>query len=173
MTRTAIAASLAAMLAAIVFFHAADAGAGDIAVSDAWARATPGAARNGAAYVTIANRGGTADRLVAARSPVAGRVEIHTHDMSGGVMRMRKLDGVAVAAGSAFRFEPGGHHLMLIGLAAPLREGQHFPLALRFEKSGWTEFTVRVLGVGAQGLGSDPGGAESAPMGGHRHGHGR
>lgn len=110
--------------------------AGSLTVSGAWARATPPNARTGAAYLTIANKGPTSDRLTAAASPAARAAELHTHAMEGGVARMRPVDAVEIAAGESAIFQPGGLHVMLIDLAAPLREGQSLALTLNFEKAG-------------------------------------
>jgi copper(I)-binding protein len=71
----AAAALLAAALVAPA--TARDYAIGDLAIQAPWSRATPPAAKVGAGYLSIANRGTSADRLVAAQSPVAGRVEIH------------------------------------------------------------------------------------------------
>ncbi len=76
---------------------AASAQKGQLAVDNAWARATPGKSTTGAAYVTI--RSPTADRLVAASTPAASKAELHTMSMSGMVMKMRPLAGVDIPAG--------------------------------------------------------------------------
>lgn len=108
----------------------------NLSLSDAWARPTLGAGRTSAAYVTITNRDGTDDRLVAASLPGATSVEIHTAGMENGVMRMRRLDGVDVPAGESIRFAPGGLHIMIIGLEDPLVAGDMVPLTLVFEAAG-------------------------------------
>jgi len=63
-------------------------------------------------------------------------VEIHSMNMDGGVMRMRRLDGVDLPSSGTVALAPGGLHMMLFGLKAPLRTGESFPLELRFEKAG-------------------------------------
>jgi copper(I)-binding protein len=135
-----------------------------IAIEAPWARATPGRAANGAAYFTLANRGPGNDRLIGASSPAAGRVELHTHIHDKGVMRMRKLSGIDLGAGASVTFRPGGHHVMLMGLKAPLRKGGSFPLTLRFKNSAPKTITVKVMGIGAMGAGASHG----HPMGGHK-----
>lgn len=125
---------------------AAVAQAGDaIRVEDAWARETPPGVANGAAYATLTNEGSDDDRLVAVRGPVSERVELHTHLMEGDMMRMRQVESIEVNAGGRAVLEPGGKHLMLIGLKQPLVAGQQFPLILEFEKGGevTTQFEVR------------------------------
>lgn len=124
-----------------------------IEITAAWARATPGRVPNGAAYVTVTNRGTSADRLVGASSPVARRADLHTHIHEGGVMRMRKVPGIDLPPGARVTFRPGGYHVMLMGLKAPLKKGGSFPLNLRFEKAGARKVTVRVMGIGAMGAG--------------------
>jgi hypothetical protein len=118
-------------------------------VDHAWARATPGKADNGAAYVTITSP--TADRLVSASTPVAKKAELHTMSMQGMVMKMRPISGVDIPAGQPVSLKPGGEHIMLMGLNEQLREGRSFPLTLDFEKAGPRTVTVTVEKAGANG----------------------
>jgi periplasmic copper chaperone A len=122
---------------------------GQLEVSDAWSRATPGKSATGAAYVTI--RSSTADKLVAVSSPVAKRAELHTMSMSGMVMKMRPIADIDIPAGQAVTLQPGGMHIMLVGLAKPLQTGQTFPLTLTFEKAGSRTVNVAVEKIGAMG----------------------
>ena len=126
---------------------------GVLTVEAPWARASAGAARAGAAYLKIANAGAEDDRLTGVSAPVAERVELHTHAMSDGVMRMRRVDAVAVPGGESAELKPGGHHVMLIGLRAPLKEGETFPLTLSFEKAGTITVPVAVGSIAARGPG--------------------
>lgn len=137
---------------------AGEAAKGDIAVQGAFARATPGAAKNGGAFMTITNKGKDADRLVAASSGVAKIAELHTHIKDGDVMKMRPVGQIDVPAGQTVTLQPGGLHVMLMELGQPLKEGGTFPLTLKFEKAGEVEVTVDVQGVGAM-----------APMGAMDH----
>jgi copper(I)-binding protein len=123
--------------------------AGRIEIGQPWARATPGMAQIGAVYLTI--RSPAADRLVSVSSPVAAAAELHEHAMAGMVMKMRRLPGVAIPAGRTVALAPGGMHIMLVGLKAPLREGQSFALTLTFAKAGPQTVTVMVGKVGAMG----------------------
>lgn len=76
------------------------------------------------------------DRLVSVASPLAASIEIHEMATENGMMTMRALeDGLALAAGEAVRLEAGGNHLMLLGLAAPLGDGETVPLTLTFENA--------------------------------------
>ena len=125
--------------------------AGPIVVREAWSRATPGGAKVGAGYLVVENTGAAADRLVGAEAEVAGRVEIHQTSESGGVSRMQPVDAVAAAPGGRIEFRPGGHHLMLVELKRPLKQGERFAGTLLFEKAGRVpvSFEVRGLGAGA------------------------
>jgi hypothetical protein len=137
------------LVAAALLAAAALAQAGGVEVTGAWARATPGHAANGAAYLTL--RSPTGDRLVSASTPAAKKAELHTTEMAGMVMRMRPLQGLALPAGKTVTLKPGGPHLMLMGLKAPLHAGETFPLTLEFSKSGGRTVTVAVEGPGAMG----------------------
>ena len=118
-----------------------------IQIKDAWARATPGKAENGAAYVTIVSP--VPDRLTAASTPVAKKAELHNMTMEGGVMKMRPLADVDLPPGQPLTLKPGGTHIMLMGLNQPLKIGESFPLTLSFEKAGQREVTVNVHKPGA------------------------
>lgn len=142
---------LLAFAASLVIASAALAQPSQLDVSNAWARATPGNAENGAAYVTIQSP--KADRLVSAASPAAKKAELHTMSMQGMVMKMRPLAGLDIPAGQPVALKPGGEHIMLLGLNQPLREGQSFPLTLNFEKAGSRTVTVTVEKAGAAGPG--------------------
>lgn len=122
---------------------------GGIKVEDAWARATPGLAKNGGAYFVAKNSGKEGDRIVGVSSGVSARTELHTHLNDNGVMRMRQVDGVDVPAGGEVAFKPGGYHIMFIGLHKPLKKGQRFPVTLMFEKAGKQTVDVNVMAVGA------------------------
>jgi periplasmic copper chaperone A len=140
---------LLAIVASLMIAAAAAAQTGPVEITDAWARATPGKAENGAAYLTIVSP--VADRVTAVSTPVARKAEMHTMSMEGGVMRMRPLAGIDLRPGEPVTLKPGGVHIMLFGLAQPLQAGQSFPLTLSFEKAGSREVTVTVEKVGAMG----------------------
>ena len=135
--------------AGLVVASAALAQNNQLEVSNAWARATPGKAETGAAYLTIQSP--TADRLLSVSSPVAKKAELHTMSMEGMVMKMRPLAGPDIPAGQPVTLKPGGEHIMLEHLDAPLREGQSFPLTLTFEKAGTRTVTVAIEKPGAAG----------------------
>jgi copper(I)-binding protein len=116
----------------------------DIAVENAWARATV-AGQDGTAYLTIVNRGQSDDRLVAVSVPRAQHAMLHNSSMQGGVMRMRDLaDGLAIPALATVELAPNGTHVMLGGLAPPLRPGEKLPAQLRFAKAGTKQVIITV-----------------------------
>ncbi|MEQ9519336.1 MAG: copper chaperone PCu(A)C [Parvibaculum sp.] len=107
-----------------------------LSAETAWIRPTLGANRNTAAYVTLTNSGATADRLIGGSVPGARAVEVHTSGMEGGVMRMRRLESIDIPAATSVTLAPGGLHIMIFDLEAPLETGSTVPLTLSFEKSG-------------------------------------
>lgn len=125
------------------------------AVTDAWARATPPGASVAAAYLVVDNTGGAADRLLGVASTAADRVEVHETRREGEVMRMRKAEPLAIAAGERVSLAPGGLHVMLMGLRAPLRQGDRLPLVLRFERAGEIQVEAAVLAGDATGPHAD------------------
>lgn len=130
---------------------------GDLTVEPGWARAsaTP-VARAGAAFFVIHNKGGN-DTLVGADSGVAGKTEVHTHKHENGVMKMMPAGDVAVPAGGMVAMKPGGLHVMLMGLNAPLKEGEHFEVTLKFAKAGEVTVPVTIMGIAAKGPGNGHG----------------
>ena len=142
------AAALAALVAAPALAH--DTKVGDLTITHPYARASAGPVKNGAAYFTVKNAGGGDDRLVGVKTSVAAKAELHTHLHDGGVMKMRPVEGgIPVPAGGEAVLEPGGHHVMLMGLNGPLFEGETIQLDLTFEKAGGVTIDVEVLGVAA------------------------
>ena len=104
---------------------------GSLEIGQPWARATASTAPTGGGFLTITNKGTTADRLIAVRTPVAEQAEIHEMKMDGNVMRMRALDGgLEIPAGATVTLAPGGFHLMLMGLKAPLVRDTRVPLGI-------------------------------------------
>jgi periplasmic copper chaperone A len=124
---------------------------GDLEIEKPWARATPPGAAVGGGYLVIRNKGVAADRLVGVSSPASARVEIHEMAMDKDVMRMREVKGVDVPAKKSVELKPGGYHLMLIELKAPLKPGDKVPLTLRFEKAGEVKAELAVGAMTASG----------------------
>ena len=116
-----------------------------------WARATAPGARVAAGYMTVRNRGGLPDRLVAASSPAAARVETHVHVREGEIVRMREVPGYDVPANGAFVLKPGGAHLMFMEIKRPFKEGEKIPVTLKFERAGELRIEFHVGRLGAAG----------------------
>lgn len=137
---------------------AEDIKAGDLVISQAWSRATPGGAKIGGGYLTIENKGTTPDRLIHCSGDIAGKVEVHEMSMKNGVMTMRPLDnGLTIEPGKTVKLAPGGFHLMLFDLKSPLKQGDKVPVTLEFEKAGKVTVSLDVGSIGAKG----PPGAEN------------
>jgi copper(I)-binding protein len=147
--------------------QAADVMAGKLKISAAWARATPKGAKVGGGYLTISNTGDASDRLVGGASAVAKEVQIHEMSMVNGVMKMRPVaGGLEIKPGATVTLKPGGYHVMFVGLAQPLKQGEHFKVTLEFAKAGKVDVDFTTEGVGAT-----HGGGDSMPgMGGMDHG---
>lgn len=122
---------------------------GDIRIETFWARASIGVTRPGAAYLTVVNEGAAADRLVEVKTPVAAKAEIHETAMVDGVMKMNPAGSIIIPSGGRVELKPGGLHVMLMGLQAPLIKDETFPLTLRFEKNGSGVFDIPIAGPGA------------------------
>jgi periplasmic copper chaperone A len=132
--------------------------AGDLVITQAWSRATPGGAKVAGGYLTIENKGPAADRLVGGSGDVASRIEVHEMATSNGVMTMRALDkGLTIEPGKTVTLAPGGIHLMMFDLKRPLKQGDKVPVTLEFEKAGNVTLSFDVRGVGAQGPKASPG----------------
>jgi len=149
MLRTLLAAvSVAFLLALPAAAH--EVTAGSLTITDLWTRATPPKAATGGGFMTIANKGPDADRLVGAESPLAGKTELHEMAVKDGVMTMRPLaDGIAIPAGGTVTLAPGGLHIMFMELKEPFAEGGKVPVTLTFEKAGKVETFLHVKAVGA------------------------
>lgn len=122
---------------------------GDLAVQQPWTRAA-GQGATAAGFMAISNKGAAADRLLSASSPAARATELHTMVRDGEVMRMRPVEAIEIRAGQTVDLRPGGFHLMLIGLAQTLREGETVPVTLRFERAGEVQVTLPVQAAGAR-----------------------
>ena len=132
----------AALAGSTLAAGAHDVQVGAIGIAQARARATVAGQPAGGGFLTLSNKGTSADRLLGASAPVAATVELHTMRMEGDVMRMRPVEAIELPAGKTVELKPGGLHLMFMGLKAPLKAGEGFPLTLRFEKAG--EMTIHM-----------------------------
>lgn len=123
-----------------------------IAIAGPWSRETAQGQDAGGAFMTITNSGSGGDRLTGGSSPVAGEVQVHTVDMTGGIMRMRQLaNGLEIPAGGTVTLKPGSFHIMLMKLKRPLARDTTVPLTLQFERAGTVEVDLAVEPVGSQG----------------------
>lgn len=123
-----------------------------IEVVGPWARASLPATTDGGGFFTIANKGAVPDRLVAASSPLAERVEIHAITVVGDGLRMREREGgLALPPGTTLTLKPRGYHLLLTGLKAPLETGSQVPVTLAFENAGSLDIELAVTAPGPVG----------------------
>jgi copper(I)-binding protein len=122
----------------------------NLVITQAWSRATPGGAQVAGGYLTIENKGSLPDRLLSGSTDAAKKIEIHEIAQDKGIMTMRPIEGgLFIEAGKTIKFEPGGRHLMFIGLAAPFREGEQISVSLAFESGGKITVPFAVQGIGA------------------------
>ncbi len=138
-----------AIVPVLLLFLAAAGDAPSIQIDHPWARASAGAAKTGAAYVTLTDQG-QPDQLVGASTPVAASAELHESMDDMGMMKMRPITGLPLTPGKPVKLAPGGYHLMLMGLKAPLKAGDSFPLTLRFQHAPPQTVTVTVEPIGAK-----------------------
>jgi copper(I)-binding protein len=142
----------------LVLAFAASPALAQVSIDQPWMRATAPGAKVAGGFMTVANTG-AADRLVAAASPVAERVELHVHMHEGGVMKMQQVQGFDIPANGKFVLKPGGAHLMFVDIKRQIKEGEKIPVTLKFEKAGEVKAEYAVGGLGAMG----PGGAGHSP----------
>ena len=147
-TLTALATAISFTLAATLAL-APGASASNVMVTKAYARAsaTP-TAEAGAAYVSLMAHG-EADRLLVVSSPAAKMAALHKTVEEDGVMKMEHVDALEIPANGMLEMKPGGYHIMLMGLAQPLKEGDEIEITLSFEKAGEVKVKARVGGVAA------------------------
>ena len=163
------------VLSLILAFASTPLFAGDIEIHEAYARVARPGAPVGAMFMVIYNNGETDDRLVSAASPVAKKVELHTHIEDNGIMKMREVEGgFPVPAGGHHELARGGDHVMLMGLTETLENGMAVPLTLVFESAGEMQFDVIVDNDRQQGQhGMGHGEHEHGDRKNHAHGHGQ
>lgn len=126
------AAGFAVLLVACVLIKPADA-AEPVGVKDAWVRMPAPGQTVAGAYMTLTARSQSA--LVSVASPVAARGELHSMTMEGGVMKMRDVERIDIAAGRTITLEPGGLHVMLVDLKRQLKPGEKAPLTLTVQRA--------------------------------------
>lgn len=132
---------------------------GQMTVHDVMAPASPLAGGNGAVYFMVMNNTAQDDRLVAVESDVAAASEMHESVAENNVIRMEpRPDGFEIPAGGSVTLAPGGKHVMLVNLKAPLVEGESFPITLRFQHAPAISVTTTIVAP------------SSVPSGEHQHG---
>ncbi len=142
-------AATALTLAAILAL-APGVGASDIMVMGAFARASAvSTARAGTAYLTLMNHGAESDRLVSISTDAADKAQLHQTIEENGIAKMRSVESLDLPAGAMVELKPGGLHVMMTGLRAPLVEGGSVTLRLTFEKAGEIEVKFPVGAVAA------------------------
>jgi periplasmic copper chaperone A len=92
--------------------------------------------KTGAVYLSIMNMGKDSEQLIGISTPAAESAMLHKSNDENGVMKMEMLDQLEIPAGATIDILPGHMHIMLMGLKAPLKLGDHVPLELEFKKSG-------------------------------------
>jgi periplasmic copper chaperone A len=128
---TRFACLLAVLLVSLACYSYAAGNSTNIVTSGGWIRATAPGQDQAGADLTIASK--QSATLVGASSPVCKAVQLHTMTMEGGMMRMRQVKAVKLPAGKPVNLRGNGYHLMLIGLKAPLKEGEKVPLTLKIK----------------------------------------
>jgi len=157
-------AALAATLAAAFASAPASAQTAAVKVEGAWARASVQGQKGTGAFMRLTAQDGA--RLVRAESPAAGVTEVHEMKMEGDVMKMRAVPALELPAGKPVELKPGGYHIMLLDLKAPLAKDTAVPLTLVFQDAKGTESKLDLsVPVGT----SAPGGAAPAHGQGHKH----
>jgi len=148
-----------------------------VQVQEPWVRATVAGQKATGAFMKLHSPQPT--RLVEARSPVAGVVEIHEMAMDGGVMKMRAIPGLPITAGQTVELKPGGYHVMLMDLKGQVKPGDEVPLTLVFEGGDGKKQTLELkaparplntaMGGDGKGHGAGHGGTQGGTHGGtHR-----
>lgn len=121
-----------------------------IDISRPWARSSSKQADRAGGYFTVANKGNSADRLIAAASPAAERVELQYIKVVGYGITMRVMErGLGLPPDTAITLKPRGYHLLFIGVKKPLAKGERVPVTLTFEKAGTRQVELTVEDPGA------------------------
>jgi periplasmic copper chaperone A len=119
-----------ALGAALMHWAVGALGAGALTIQDPYALAVPPGQPNSAAFMRIVNDGDALRAVVSGESDAAAVVELHVHTMDGGMMKMRRVERFEVPPHGSVTLEPGGLHLMLIGLKQDLTPGDHVDFTL-------------------------------------------
>lgn len=121
--------------------------ADDIAVHNAYVRAVPPGTPNSAAFMNLMNNGSSDHAIVRAESGISKVVELHTHKMEGGMMKMTPVEKIGVGANAKTILKPGGLHVMFLGLKQDVKAGDKVEFKLIFEDGSETTVTAPVKKV--------------------------
>lgn len=138
---------------------------GALRIDDPYVRLVPPNAPASGAFMVISNAGDAPRQLLKAQSPVAKSVELHTHVNDHGVMKMRAVASIAVAAKGSVELKPGSYHIMLIDLKQPLGEGDAVPITLFFDDGSSQQISAPVRRIQA----AAPAAAPAAEHGAMKH----
>ena len=137
---------LTVLAAGLLFSAGVLAGAADnVSVQDPYVRLAPPNAAATAAFMVIRNTGDKDVKVVKADNPVSKATELHTHLNEGGVMKMRPVPAIEIRAKGEAVLRPGGLHLMMIDLKAPMKEGDSVPITLTFDDGSSKQVDARVV----------------------------
>jgi copper(I)-binding protein len=130
---------------------------GDLVILQPWSRAAPRGAAVASGYLTIENKGTTADRLVGGSTEVAEKLQVEQISMIGGAMTVHTVDGgLGISPGEKVVLAPGGYRLALLKLKSQLKKGTKISMTLEFEKAGQVTVSFDVLGTAAKGPAAAP-----------------
>ena len=137
------------LLAASLLFSAGvlAAAADDVSVQDPYVRLAPPNAPATGAFMVIKNTGDSPVKVVKAENPTSKLTELHNHINDKGVMRMRQVPSIDIPAKGQAELKPGGLHVMLIEMKAPLQEGQIVPITLGFEDGSSKQVDAKVVNM--------------------------
>jgi len=144
---------LSLLAASLIFSASVQAGAADnVAVQDAYVRLAPPNAPATGAFMVIKNNGDKDVKVVKADNPVSRVTELHIHLNEGGVMKMRPVTGIDIKAKGEAVLKPGGLHVMMVDLKAPLKEGDVVPMTLTFDDGSTKQLDAKVVRPAAAGM---------------------
>lgn len=145
------------------FAAAHDVTAGDLVIQHPWSRATPTGAQIGGGYLTIVNKGATADRLVGGSFQASSGFELHEMSMDGGIMKMRPTGPLVIPPGGRLTLDPSAKHIMFTGLRRGLKRGETVEGTLNFEHAGTVPVVFDVEAIGAKAPAKDDAAGHAMP----------
>ncbi|HRX36031.1 MAG TPA: copper chaperone PCu(A)C [Aestuariivirga sp.] len=147
---TFAAALTIASLADAAMGHADEIKAGNLIIGHPWSRQSPMGGSVAAGFMTIQNTGTEDDRLLKATAEITSNVQLHAMTMDGDVMKMAEMpDGIPIPAGQTVELKPRSLHIMFMGLASPVMEGEDIKGTLVFEKAGTVDIDYEVMAPNA------------------------